>query len=425
MKRLFLTLCLVLLTASTASAEGFQLMDWGARGLSLANGMIGRADDASAVAYNAAGITQLPGTHFMLGATTVTPQCNMKGSFADGSSHTTEIKISTWLLPHFHVTHQLTDTIWLGLGVMSRFGTGVSMSEDWFGRYGMYDVGLQTLSFVPTVAYKINDHVSVSLGVEAMYAHLFLGNKVPGLQSILADSFQGDDIDFQQEGDGWGFGVHAGLHIRFNEQWAMGIAYKSQVTMTLHGNGEFSRQAPTFYENTDLSGTVQLPDSLAVGLAWKPRKDLSFEVGGQWTRWSTYNALNIYYDKPTVGGSDRKINNKEFRDGWNFNASVEYWPTDWWALRAGFLFETPVVNESHADTIVPNYGREELTLGMGFKWENWTLDLAYAHLWNHPTCYDSTDNASFYDAYGLTHIKGGHTSKAQSDSFSLSLGYSF
>lgn len=52
---------------TVAKAEGFSLTQWSARGLALAGGMVGRADDPSAIAYNAAGITRLPGTHVMVG----------------------------------------------------------------------------------------------------------------------------------------------------------------------------------------------------------------------------------------------------------------------------------------------------------------------------------------------------------------------
>ena len=50
-------LALVVCCAPVAMGEGFALNEWSARGVSLAGGMVGRADDVSAIAYNAAGIT--------------------------------------------------------------------------------------------------------------------------------------------------------------------------------------------------------------------------------------------------------------------------------------------------------------------------------------------------------------------------------
>ena len=68
-----LWMALVLGVASSAMAEGFALTEWSARGLGLASGMVGRADDVSAIAYNAAGITQLPGVQVMGGMGLIAP----------------------------------------------------------------------------------------------------------------------------------------------------------------------------------------------------------------------------------------------------------------------------------------------------------------------------------------------------------------
>lgn len=421
-----------LLSAVPAFAEGFHLMDWGARGMGLAGGMVGRADDPSTLAYNAAGITQLPGTRVLLGGSTVTPYCSIEGQYADGSKHTTRLVDSTWTIGHGYLTHQLNDNVWLGLGIFSRFGTGVTFAGDWFGRYSMYDVGLQTLSLVPTVAYKFNEHVSVSLGIEAMYAHLYLGQRAP----LQYGPYNFGDADLQTEGKGLGWGVHAGLHVRFNDEWSAGLAYKSAVRMTLNGEtqlepwgsnanrnvaplkpiyGAVLAKAKQTYDS-DVNGTTMLPDSLALGIAWKPLPNLSFEVGSIWSRWSSYQNLNFYFDS----GAE-SINNKKYRDGINFNVSVEYSPLDWLTLRAGYLYETPVVNEKYADFIVPNYGRDVVSLGLGFKWDSWAVDLAWQHLWNHSLSYYDTRTHGIKDA-GLA---GASVVNPQSDAFAISVAYTF
>lgn len=377
------------------------MTEWSARGLSLAGGMVGRANDASAIAYNAAGITQLPGTHVMGGVTVVAPYGSIERETA-GGSHTTHVKPATWMPVHGYITHQLNDNVWLGFGMFSRFGLGNGYSGDWGGKYNLVDVGLQTVSAVPTVAYKINDMFSVSLGLDLMYLIMYEGVKLPGENQMSLD------------GNSLGIGFHAGVHARFNEQWSAGLTYKSQVTHNVQGNAEFTKQFGPF-RDSKVSGTIQLPDSIAFGLAYKPIEDLSIEVGTVWTRWSTYNALNMYFDQPSGMTS---IGNKEWKDGWNFNASVEYQALDWLTLRAGYWYETAVVNEKYADYMVPSNGRNVLTLGAGFQWENWTLDVAYAHIWIKPLSYD--------DAVGnVTGVSRGTSKDAHSDLYSVSLGYTF
>lgn len=413
-------LALVACCAPGARGEGFALNEWSARGLALAGGLVGRADDASALAYNAAGITQLPGTRIMGGMAFISPSGSIVTENG-GQEHSTYTKPAIWTAPHAYISHQLNDRVWVGMGVFSRFGLGNSYPGGWAGKSNVYDIGVQTVSFVPTLAIKLNDVVSVSAGVEAMNAHMYMGNKIRTRASLASQTF---DNDMQLEGYGWGYGAQFGLHMRFNDQWSMGITYKSQVTMNINGDVEFSYQGSnllTHYahlpeaRNCSANTRLQLPDSAALGITYRPLDNLSLEVGTVWTRWSTYNALNIYMDN---GYSS--INNKEWRDGWNFNASVEYKPLDWWALRAGFSVETPVVNERHADYMIPTNGRRMLSLGTGFNWNDWTLDLTYAHLWINSVDYGSTDASGINGV-----ISGGNSKDVSANLFMFSVGYSF
>ncbi|MDE7370876.1 MAG: outer membrane protein transport protein, partial [Desulfovibrio sp.] len=146
---------LLLALYGVARAEGFALNEWSARGVSLAGGLVGRADDVSALAYNAAGITQLPaGTQLMAGLAFIAPMGSIDADLLGCRKHDTTTKPATFLAPHGFVSHQLNDDFWLGLGIFSRFGVGNSYAQDWVGRYNVYDVGLQTISFVPTIAWK-------------------------------------------------------------------------------------------------------------------------------------------------------------------------------------------------------------------------------------------------------------------------------
>lgn len=68
---LLMTFGLVAASVTGASAEGFAITEWSARGMALGGGagggMVARADDPAAVAYNPAGITQIPGTATQMG----------------------------------------------------------------------------------------------------------------------------------------------------------------------------------------------------------------------------------------------------------------------------------------------------------------------------------------------------------------------
>lgn len=412
-----LWVALVLGVASSAMAEGFALTEWSARGLGLASGMVGRADDVSAIAYNAAGITQLPGVQVMGGMGLIAPMGTLSLDTKYGKAETTT-KPAVWAAPHAYASWQLNDSLWLGLGVFSRFGLGNSYDQNWTGRYNLYSVNLQTVSAVPTLAWKINDILSVSAGLEIMNVNLTTEQK---LTSPVIAALRAGDQDIEVQASGWGVGGHFGLHARLNDQWSVGLAYKTQVTVNAYGDakhdGKLAGKTPEL-TNCDAHGTVQLPDSLALGVAYKPLDNLSFEVGAVWTRWSTYNSLNIYMDN-----GNQSISHKNWNDGWNFNASVEYEPLDWLALRAGIWYETPVTNEAHADFMVPSHGRTGVSVGAGFQWGNWTLDLAYAHLWVHSLDYSETDASGIRSSVG--NVSTGNSRNTVANIYSATIGYTF
>ena len=53
--------------------------------------------------------------------------------------------------------HKVSDRIRAGMGLFSISGAALSPNSDWAGRYQVTDIQLFSLSFVPTVAFKLTD----------------------------------------------------------------------------------------------------------------------------------------------------------------------------------------------------------------------------------------------------------------------------
>lgn len=389
-------LCLVCACQATAvMAEGFAMTQWSARGLALAGGMVGRADDPSAIAYNAAGITLLPGTQVMGGfvggfSKNVIDIYGASGDHTSTDNNSSSIRFA----PYAYLSHQLNERFWLGFGLFSRFGLDNAFPDDWPGRYDVVSTKLKTFSLVPTVAVKVNEFLSVSVGVEIMNASL---TKVKQLQVLgyapgTPIPMKQDDNKMTFDGDNWGIGAHLGVHLRLSDKLSLGFSYKSPVTVDLDGGAEFARNTANLLAelnqvphavDTGTHTKIRLPDSFALGITYRPQDNLSFEVGSVFTRWSAYDSLYTEFD------SDFQLDEKrEWDDGWNFNASVEYKPMDWLALRAGIWHETPVTNRAHPSLIVPGHGRTGVSVGAGFQWDSWRLDMGYAHVWIHGMNYN-------------------------------------
>lgn len=91
-----------------------------------------------------------------------------------GIGRSTDVDKHTWANPHAYLTHQFSDNLWGGIGIFSRFGLGNSYPTNWPGRENLKYVSLKTVSLNPNLAFKINDNLSLAVGLEFMYATMLM-----------------------------------------------------------------------------------------------------------------------------------------------------------------------------------------------------------------------------------------------------------
>ena len=61
----------------------------------------------------------------------------------------------------------VSDNLWGGIGIFSRFGLGNSYPTNWPGRENLKYVSLKTVSLNPNLAFKINDNLSLAVGLDS------------------------------------------------------------------------------------------------------------------------------------------------------------------------------------------------------------------------------------------------------------------
>lgn len=396
---IFLGLVGVLAAAQLSFGAGFALYEGSARGLALGGTLVGRADDPSALFYNPAGITQLPGLQMMMGATAITPSSDV---VIGGKSYGTEDNV--YLPPHLYATYQYSDKVWFGLGIFSPFGLGTEFDENWPGNLNSYKAVIESVTVNPNVALKLNDQFSIAAGMEIMWFDLELKRKLVG-----------GAVDFQLTGDSWGYGFNGGIRYQPCKYAALGVSYRSQVKQAVDGKAKFNPQVPGFtLVDSNAGGDVTLPDHVFMGLALYPMDRLSVEIGTTWIRWSTYDQLTIVRHLDTGDVATTSV--KEWNDVWRINFGVEYKLYDWLDLRAGYIYDQEPVSNAHADYLLPANDRHLFSVGPGFRWGKWTLDLSYT--------YDYITDRD-YAARPADFIPASKAENSQAHLFGLSVGYKF
>jgi Long-chain fatty acid transport protein len=204
-------------------AGGFALNEYAARANAMGGAVIALADDASAVAYNPAGMTQLPGTQTMIGATVIVP----KAEVTAGNQATTTTRTNFYVPPHAFITHQVSDKAWVGVGMFSRFGVGTEYLRDWGGTGKIYKADLATYSIAPNLAVKLTDNLSLGFGVELMYSSADLRKRPTGAN------------DMRMTVDGLGVGGQVSLHYIINDEWTAGFTYHTSQQHTDTGKARY------------------------------------------------------------------------------------------------------------------------------------------------------------------------------------------
>jgi long-chain fatty acid transport protein len=379
----FLIVVFVLFLSTPVFGAGFALYEGSARGNVLGAGLTATADDPSAVFYNPAGITQLKGTQVMLGATFIAPMTDVKTT-SGGVQTTTETEGNVWIPPHGYITTQLSEKWWAGLGMFSRFGLGTEFEATWPGRYNSYNAVIKTFEINPNIAYKVNDKFSIAGGLDLMYFSLHLQSKVSpatfGAPAILGDA------DSDLKGNSWGYGFNLAVHFKPSEDWSLGASYRSRVSQHVSGDANFTKPAAwaaigaanaVLLRSTTASGKLHLPDEVFAGIAWKATPTVTLGGGVIWTRWSSYDKLQLNYDIPIAPGVAQVTKQKQWVDVYRFTVGAEWKVTPNWDLRLGYAYDQEPIQDQYADYLIPANDRNMFSAGFGWHNAKWSADFSY------------------------------------------------
>src|ERR1039457_3383197 len=181
-KHMQIMVCAVALVAIGAFAVppvfglGFRNPDQDARATGQGEAFVAQADDASAIYYNPAGLSQLRGTEITSGGMISFPNSRLQGAGAGAVMNTMSF------LPHFYVSTDLgaPQSPWrFGLGFNVPFGNEADFSQNGPFRYIATETSLSVFNIQPTVSYQVNDQLSLGAGLNVYYGQTELNNRVP------------------------------------------------------------------------------------------------------------------------------------------------------------------------------------------------------------------------------------------------------
>lgn len=397
---LALSAAAVLLAPQAAGAEGFAINEWSAEGVAMGGARMFAEGDAANIAYNPASITKVEGEAFKQSAVYISP--HGKYSLFDKNDKPIEnepgknVVHAAWV-PSGYYVRQINDKEWFGIGAYARFGMISEFERTSTAATNAFFSKLVSVSVTPTYAHKFDKKWSAALGAEINYVGLDLEKNAYMAGHVLGPT--------HTEGESYALGWNAAANYAFDEKNEIGVVYRSKITHSMEATfkGYFPANAGGYTER-NAYGVVTLPDSWSIGYNHKFDDKTRVEINGTWTGWSSYDALNIYFDKPILTGIPGSFNDKNWSDGWRYAIGVEHKLSDKYSLMAGFAYDESSIPYGGGDFIVPTGDRRTYSIGAQYHDKDQTLamtlgwmDIGGLDFAGHGT--DGYSKAHTYDNY--------------------------
>lgn len=366
----YLLLFTLVLIPNAAFADGFAIYEWSAGGVAMGEAYMFAEDDPSLLAYNPAGITRLKGRWVGGGLSYINPRGRVDFHGAMAGGETWSNTEAPGYVPNLYYVNQQNDRLWWGIGVFSRFGNSTEYTPTWPGRYNSYLAKITGLTVQPTVAYKITDKLSVAAGVDINYIKLDLKKKI-AYSKLFGVS--GPDVDFELTGDNIALGWLLGFNYDISDSTSFAAVYRSKITQNMDADANLSLS----FLNTGAHGTVTLPDSIALGLGHKFNDKTRIELGATYTKWSTYDKLEITFDKNLPTSTDVK----NWKNVWRYQFGIEHKLNDTWSIMGGYAYDNCPMPDETMDFMVPTGDRQTVSIGFKKRSENSELAFAWGYMW--------------------------------------------
>ncbi len=383
--------------SGNAGASGFALHEQNASG--LGNAFAGAsvvAEDASTIFFNPAGMSYLPGKQLVIVGDFLNPSVKF------GNSKSTAAPLQplggnggdagSWVVvPSGYFSYQVSTRLWLGVGLNAPFGLKTEYDSTWMGRFYAIKSKLTTYNINPSLAFKVNDWLTVGAGANYQRADAELTNAVnysalafgSPLFPMVGAGYSGTAKLDGSDG-AWGFNLGTIFNVRPDTR--IGLAYRSSIEYTLSGDVSFSDVPAAFGLSPTASAAVangtattdlKVPPSASLSLFHKLSPQWGFMAGVSWTGWSTFQKLKVVRSNGAVLSTTQE----NWSDTWRVGVGVNYHHNSQWTGRFGLAYDQSPASDLYRTPRIPDQDRYWVAVGAQYQiTPKDTIDFGYAHL---------------------------------------------
>ena len=381
-----------------ASAGGFQIPQQGIKSTGIAGAYTAICMDASSVFYNPAGMNNLYGQNFAIGAIGLMPYVSVQTP----SNSNTDQTAATYTPIEFYYVGQVCTKFRVGLSINNQFGSSASYPTNWEGMYIVQSIALKTYMFQPTASYEICKKLSIGAG--AVYTLATFNDT----KAVPVNSATENNGEVNLSGTGSGFGYNVGLfsklyehpHIKDSGQHLpcimvrsiqLGASFRSGVPVSIpKGDVAFS-QIPyslqsQFPSSENFATNVNLPGVFSAGVAFNfscgdavnPKWNFMIAYDFNYNLWSTYDSLHITFSNPNTPSAGYSYN---YKNAMAHRMGLEITYKGKYTLRGGYYIDGSPVQDGYVSPEVVDKTNSGFSVGASYKIncrnQYFSIDVAY------------------------------------------------
>lgn len=396
---LFLILLIFLSSSLFLSASQLKHFDLSARAASMSGAFLAKADDASAMYYNPAGIafhkgirikTNLYFNHLKTTAT-------IPGEDFSHTSNPFQFKGS------FFLTWGISNRLAVGIAGFNAYSTGTQWTPRWPGNMLSISSKLNSFTFRPAVAVQPIKGLALSIGMDFVSVHSLWSHGLAFPQTryhALNDKQVTSNLDTK----GSGSGLVAGFLLKPVRFFQVGATFRQKISIEQSGTNRFLlieafewTYVPTpfgqitvttllqdFYKFQSVTSSLTLPEETSVGILIRPipKLELLFDytkIRASQSGDLEFNSVNsgenlnpefkqrygdFYGISPDYGSQKVELTMK---DSTSLRFGMELDLSSMFSVRAGYSNHKNSVSYETLNPAVPDLEHSCISLGLGYE----------------------------------------------------------
>lgn len=323
------------------------------RAQSMGGAFVAIADDASAVYYNPAGLTQIKNLGILMNLSPITQSTTYNSSITHTKANNKRAVVgnSTFM------AKRLNDNIVVGFGAYAPFARATSYPATSAILGSRIKTQILDVNMTPVVAFNATKRLSLGLG-----------------PTLSFDYLSANVLGLKQKATGYAVsGVLSAMYV-INQMWKVGATLHAPTSIRMRGKGN-----GTYFGTPILDKFIvkyRNPAYLDIGTSTQITEKLLVGLGVGWEYWAHSRNARFLYDSPLMSNT-LTFNPK---NSYTAHAGLEYQVKQDQNVRLGYAFYEQALPDEAVNPGVLDFNTHVFSAGYSYLYHKvWRFDFGYEY----------------------------------------------